>query len=146
MTGVQTCALPICSYTSLVPQLSNDNLGNVYIAFSDDRNGGMDILLNYSTDFGTSWQATPERINTGSPLGSGSGYVPRLNIDSSGNIYVAWVDSRNGAYDIYFNSSSPPVGKPIIPTLSDYMMILLGLALLFSLIIMLKARFSWKQI
>jgi hypothetical protein len=78
---------------------------NVYAVWYDDRNGLNDIYLNYTTDYGATWQSSDIRLDTGDTAGASSSQYPQ--IDSSGsNVYAVWKDNRNGSYDIYFNHSS----------------------------------------
>ncbi|MCP4278129.1 MAG: DUF5011 domain-containing protein, partial [Gammaproteobacteria bacterium] len=88
------------------PQVSSDGNGNVYVTWMDHRNGPKDdIYFNSSSDYGVTWQGD-KRLDTGDTPGASSAYNPQISSDGKGNIYVTWEDSRNGSFDIYFNSSS----------------------------------------
>jgi hypothetical protein len=80
------------------------NGSNVYVVWSDSRNGESDIYLNYSTDSGAIWLASEIRIDTGDTAGANGSGGPDISV-SGDNVYVVWYDSRNGAWDIYFNYS-----------------------------------------
>jgi hypothetical protein len=75
----------------------------VYVAWQDARNGATDVYFNASTDNGASWLADDVRVDTNTAGASGSSEV-RL-ASSGSNVYVAWIDTRNGAGDVYFNYS-----------------------------------------
>ena len=52
---------------------------------------------------------------------------------------VSWTDNRDGNYEIYF-ARIYDNGAPIIPTLSEYMMILMGVMLLAVMIYFQRFR------
>ncbi|MDP3789135.1 MAG: hypothetical protein Q8R48_01905, partial [Candidatus Omnitrophota bacterium] len=79
---------------SYYPQISSDNNGNVYIVWTDRRNGKSDIYFNYSRDYGAIWQASDIRLDTDSP-GSEVSISPQIVSDGDGRVYVVWVDDRN---------------------------------------------------
>jgi hypothetical protein len=94
------------SYVQALPPGTNiaANGRAVYAVYADDRNGNEDIYFNYSPDGGATWQNPDIRLDT-DPPGAGQSVGPV--IATSGNfVYVAWVDNRNGAGDIYFNYSA----------------------------------------
>ena len=70
----------------------------------DHRNGAEDIYLNRSTDGGATWLASDLRLDTDLP-GADESSSPELCC-AGDNVYVAWVDDRNGPDDIYFNRST----------------------------------------
>ena len=88
---------------SLVPQISNDNNGHVYVTWADRRAGGEDIYFNYSSNYGMTWQAKDIRLDTGDAPGVNCSLVPQISNDNNGHVYVVWEDNRNG---IYFNYSN----------------------------------------
>jgi hypothetical protein len=50
----------------LVPHISNEGNGYLYVTSQDERNGSPDIYFNYSSDYSTTWQVSdnpypPER-------------------------------------------------------------------------------------
>ena len=47
------------------PQLSSDSNGHVYVTWKDFRNRRLDIYLNYSDDYGVTWQKDDIRLDTG---------------------------------------------------------------------------------
>jgi hypothetical protein len=86
------------------PQISSSG-SNVYVVWSDSRNGERDIYFNYSTDEGATWQATDIRLDTGDMPGADQSMGPQIR-SSGSNVYVVWEDARNGRDDIYFNNST----------------------------------------
>lgn len=102
---------------SLLPQISSDNGGHVYVTWYDYRNGSSDIYLNYSGNNGESWLGNT-RLNT-SAQGASSSHSPRITSNDIGDVYVVWADRRNGAPDIYLNRSSDHGKTWIQPPKSD---------------------------
>lgn len=121
---------PSPDYFSGDPQIGSTEYGNVYVVWSDNRDGNLDILFNYSTDNGATWPATPLRVDTGDAPGANNSEYPQLSNTANGNIYLAWEDQRDGLSDIYFNSTSYPPPSLLVPTLSEWALILLGFILL----------------
>jgi hypothetical protein len=80
---------------------------NVHVVWMDVRNGFSDIYYNSSTNYGTSWQASDTRIDTGDNPGANDSSSPQISCFSS-NAFIAWEDYRNGLSDIYFNSNGIP--------------------------------------
>lgn len=89
---------------SISPQISSDENGHVYVVWHNDKNGKADIYFNYSTNFGTTWQAGETRLDT--DTGAADSLFPQITDDGEGHIYAVWFDGRNGSYDIYFNYST----------------------------------------
>lgn len=80
------------------PCLAVDNDGNFIIAWQDDRNGPYHVYLQRFQ-----FDGTPIGINV--PVEDDmyltSQLCPSVSIDAQGNFAVAWMDNRNGNYDIY---------------------------------------------
>jgi len=76
--------------------------GTLYAAWEDWRNGNSDIYFARSTDGGATWSANI-RVDDAP---SGYQYSPSLAVGADGTLYAAWVDSRNGNWDIYFARST----------------------------------------
>jgi hypothetical protein len=77
--------------------------GNVCVVWADDRSGDADILCNYSTNGGVTWQAAATRVDA-----AGAGVwsnMPQISAQGA-NMYVTWWDARNGPDDIFVNVSS----------------------------------------
>ena len=67
--------------------------GNVYVVFSDARNGNDDVWFQKSTNSGTSWLANPIRVND---VATSDQFWPVVRCDESGNLYVLYFDMRSG--------------------------------------------------
>ncbi|MCA8941354.1 MAG: hypothetical protein KDB80_02235, partial [Planctomycetes bacterium] len=89
--------------TSATPRIAAAN-GNVYVIWSDARNGARDVYANWSNDQGATWQPTDRRLSTNA-AGSSNATEPCLRATGT-NVYVAWEDNRNGNRDIYANLSN----------------------------------------
>jgi hypothetical protein len=79
--------------------------GTVCVVWQDYRNGdNYDIYYAESTNGGVSFGASIRVDNTG--MGTSEQKYPKIAIGDSGDKYVAWQDTRNGDYDIYFAHAS----------------------------------------
>jgi len=80
---------------------------DVYVVWRDPRTPakGLDIYFSKSSDRGATW--TPS-FNINDDSGSANQQDPTIAVDVSGNIYVAWTDSRNANSqpDIYATRST----------------------------------------
>lgn len=86
----------------LSPEMAVDG-DRIYVVWSDARNGQPDVYFDSSFDGGSSWRATDLRIDRDLP-GAAASRSPQVAC-SGDFVYVAWEDQRNGASDVYFNSS-----------------------------------------
>jgi hypothetical protein len=84
------------------PALVCDDVGRVYAVWRDDRDGFDAFYCNASRDHGASWRERDVRI-TGISLGRK--HEPRVACDRHGNVYVAWIDLRDGTQRVAFNAS-----------------------------------------
>jgi hypothetical protein len=80
----------------------------VFVAWSDDRSGQLDIYANYSTDGGASFQPQDLRLDTGT-AGAAASETPAMYSTLAGGTpvaHVVWVDRRNDGIngDIYYRS------------------------------------------
>ena len=91
---------------SIWPEVACDAEGHVYVTWYDKRNGLGDIYLNYSSDYGNTWQGSDIRLDTDSPGTVDSGY-PEIAVDDSGFVYVVWDDDQSsiGGPGMYLNYS-----------------------------------------
>ncbi|GJQ57687.1 MAG: hypothetical protein D8M57_00415 [Candidatus Scalindua sp. AMX11] len=88
------------------PQISNDGNGHVYVTWQDYRNEFSDIYINYSGDYGVTWQTNDIRLDTDTLIKRlGYSSDAQISSDGKGHVYVTWEDDRNGSGDIYFNYS-----------------------------------------
>ena len=76
----------------------------IAIAWYDNRQGAYDIYFTRS-DNGYNFLPQEVRLDTDEPGSAYSAY-PVLGTDGFGGIYVAWLDSRWGGNDVYFNHST----------------------------------------
>ncbi len=78
---------------------------DVYVAWSDKRNGNADILFNESSDSGANWMSSDVRLDCDA-AGSSASSDPVIAC-SGNNVYVGWEDGRNGSPNTehFFNYS-----------------------------------------
>lgn len=48
---------------AFAPLVASNGLGDMYVAYTDERNGGLDLYLNFSNDRGESWKAEDIKLN-----------------------------------------------------------------------------------
>ncbi|MCB0231848.1 MAG: hypothetical protein KDH90_22460, partial [Anaerolineae bacterium] len=83
--------------TQKQPDIGIDASGNVFITWSDNRNGDWDIYANSGTAFDP-WN--PEtRVNDDDTNAEQS--EPHIAVDSTGNAQLIWFDYRDGTRDVY---------------------------------------------
>lgn len=108
-------------FSAQTPVISTDKGGHVYVAWADNRNIPEDnvsngIYFNVSSNHGATWRPEAARIDC-APVGFYSSFLPAISNDSSGHVYVAWLDNAgraargeefaaDGTFDVYFNRSS----------------------------------------
>jgi len=81
------------------PSIAVDSLDNIYVAWTDERNGNQDAYLAKFAS--TSARVWPSDLLVNSDGGSTHQSEPSIAIDSTDTIYIAWTDERNGNKDIY---------------------------------------------
>jgi len=81
------------------PRVAVFGTTNFYITGADDRNGNQDIFLEKynSADGSEIWNNVKVNVDAS----SADQIKPDITVDSLGNIYAVWMDSRNGNWDIY---------------------------------------------
>lgn len=88
------------------PLIQVDNLGDMFVAWLDNRSGTSDIFFNFSIGKGKedSWQDPDIRLDY--PVPSGDSVNPVMSIDNEGHVYLLWQDNRNALakdqYNIFF--------------------------------------------
>jgi hypothetical protein len=88
--------LPDCAQQDS-PDIAIDGAQNLYVLWSDQRNGVPDIYFSYRPPVGA-WSANV-RVNDVPGTLQGT---PKIVADAAGNAYAVWTDTRNGNPDIYF--------------------------------------------
>lgn len=78
----------------------------LYVAWTDTYNANSDIYFRRSSDGGVSWDAEIE-VND---ILTGDQYAPAIAVDGSGNVFLAWTDTRDGNADIYTAAGSDSGG------------------------------------
>ncbi len=84
------------------PDVAADG-GLVFVVWEDDRNGALDVYLNFSMDWGATFQPVDWRVDTGT-AGSYDSQLPEVEA-SPGRCHIVWMDYRNGTHfdgDIYY--------------------------------------------
>ena len=79
----------------------------VYVVWEDHRTPSLnlgDIFFNRSLDGGVTWLPSDVRLDVGTAAGASDSRSPKICC-SGGSVYVAWYDTRNGNFDVYFNRS-----------------------------------------
>ena len=85
---------------SISPSVAVDPLGRPTVAWSDSRNGNLEIYVAQYTVLG--WQELAGSASGGGASRSlGSSKTPSLTIDSLGRPVVAWTETHGGGTDIY---------------------------------------------
>jgi hypothetical protein len=73
---------------------------NVYVIWADTTDGSFDIFYRRSTDGGISFGPTQNLSNNG-----GTSFLPSVAVHNS-NVYVVWLDSTPGNFDIFYRRST----------------------------------------
>jgi hypothetical protein len=89
---------------------SGPRRGNLYLVWSDGRNGDADIMFSRSTDGGQTWSAST-RINDDPERNGRDQFFPWISVDpTNGNIAVMFYDRRNDPdnliLDVYMTRST----------------------------------------
>jgi len=80
------------------PDIATDGEGNAYAIWHDERNNAQDIYFAYRPAGGP-WQPN-EKVNQQN--NTFSAIQPAIAVDSQGNAYAVWMDTRDGGYNVYF--------------------------------------------
>ncbi len=82
------------------PFIESDLAGKLYIVWSDSRDGNYEIYFKKSTDGGATWSSDQRLTNA-----TGSSNEPALVLGNPGEIYLVWIDTRDGNSEVYFKYS-----------------------------------------
>ena len=77
--------------------IESDNNENIIIAWTDNRNGNLDI---YAELFSSTTTSQWEKLLI-SEASNADQYSPSIAVDSLNNFYIAWTDERDGDKNIY---------------------------------------------
>jgi hypothetical protein len=91
------------AYHSLHPAISADG-SHVRVVWEEYRNGAADVYANASSDGGATWFAQDRRVDAGAP-GSAASVAPVVT-GSGADVRVAWLDDRDGLFDVRFARST----------------------------------------
>ncbi len=79
--------------------LATDSNNNIYIVWSDDRDGQYNIYWQKLDTDGVKLNVNDQTIITQSP--SYQQINPKIAIDTNDDLFIAWQDNRSGSQDIY---------------------------------------------
>ena len=85
---------------AILPDVVMSPAGEVFVAWSDGRNGRDDVFVGRSIDGGRTWEKDDMRLDMDEP-GTGVSRVPSIARATDGRIAVAWDDDRAGYEGIY---------------------------------------------
>jgi hypothetical protein len=103
VTDIKVNADPPGTAGATRPDVAADAGGMVYVAWEDDRNGALDIYVNFSMDSGSTFQPIDLRADTDT-AGAYDSQLPQLSA-AGGRLHVVWLDYRNVEHyngDIYY--------------------------------------------
>jgi type II secretory pathway pseudopilin PulG len=92
------------------PMITSSPDAQPVIAWTDDRNGNLDIYAQKFNSSGNKIWTSDLLLNKESPLANQ--HSPAIVISQDNFLFTAWTDDRNGNLDIYaqkFNSSGTPI-------------------------------------
>ncbi|MCP3682416.1 MAG: S8 family serine peptidase [bacterium] len=95
-------------YNSLSPAITTDSLGNIHIAWQDDRDGNKEIYYEKLSSNGTSLVHN-SRITDNVYVSE----TPGVHTDSEGDIHLFWIDDRGGEKQIYYTKLDNDGGRGI---------------------------------
>ncbi len=79
-----------------------DSNHHLYICFAAGYTTDKEVYIIKSTDGGNTWSA-PVQVND---VTTNMQRMVEMHIDADDNIHVAWLDARNGEWDIYYSYST----------------------------------------
>jgi len=98
------------SARQIMPWTDVDPKGSVHVAWTDFRNGVVEIFYARSEDLAQTWSPNARVNSATGPLVSWLGDYQAVAVDPSGAVGTAWTDTRSGNADIYFARTDPPAG------------------------------------
>ena len=104
--GEDGLAVAVADFKQSQPRMASDGNGGVYVVWDDDRNGNApntDVYAQHISAAGVAlWEANGKAICTAPNEQSGS-----LVKVSQDNIFINWMDMRNGSVGIYYQVLTP---------------------------------------
>ena len=99
------CALCGWDFLGTGAAIATDQSGNVYVTYNAPLtdNGPPHVWYRSSTDGGVTWSA---RIEVSADATSSFHVFPGVAAGGTGDVRVAWMDNRTGAYNVWYRSSS----------------------------------------
>ena len=96
-------------YLPEYPQIAAGSGDNLYVTWTDGRNGDEDVLLRHSTDAGATW-TEPVKVND-NPADGTMQFLPKVDVAGDGRVNVLFLDGRNdpakkGLLDAYLGTST----------------------------------------
>jgi hypothetical protein len=85
------------------PSVAASGNGNIYVTWSDERNGNLDIYFSSSSDGGNTFSS--DKKVSDDLIGTDK-WVPSVAVDDAGGLFIAWIDYRNGDLDVYMANST----------------------------------------
>jgi hypothetical protein len=82
--------------------IAADDTQKVYFVWFDERNGESDIYYAQSTDGGNSISPNSRVNDDIVPIYQTN---PSITLDSNSNVYIAWIDNRQGNHHVYFSTT-----------------------------------------
>lgn len=99
--GADGVALCVAEFAQISPRMDSDGNGGCYVVWDDMRNGNSpndDIYAQHLSSTGTSlWEPGGKEVST-APNQQNSGLVKV----AGGNVFINWMDIRNGSVGIYY--------------------------------------------
>jgi len=87
-----------------IPSVAVDGEGVIYAVWNDAREDtARRVYFAKSTDGGSSFG---QSVRVDDSPAESTQLNPRIAVDTSGDVYVVWQDSRSGNWDIYFSKST----------------------------------------
>ncbi len=82
-----------------------DQAGNLYVAYNAPLvdNGAPHVWYKTSTNGGGTWSS---RVELSTDAGNSCHAFPGITAGSTGDVRVAWMDNRTGAYSVWYRTSS----------------------------------------
>jgi hypothetical protein len=80
--------------------IESDLDGNLFVVWSDSRDGNSEIYFKKSTDNGSTWSS-----DTGLTNAVNASRQPSIALGNTNGLYLVWVDNRNGTEGLFFKYS-----------------------------------------